>query len=233
MAELRPGVDRLGAVMDARGLWKHKASRLPGKPRPALAAPFRQITREFLALAILRVHEAVDRLVAETMDAAGLEVQSAGDLLGRPAVLEAVDHCRAQIGMTRQLAGGPTSAIGQLLGGHRPVALGLRHLGVVPEVALQLPVDGRAVAAESSGDLIDGNLLLPQPRQLPALLQAQVNERAGHRILQVTPWINAPVAVRNRMCPATFRSRIIFLMFATAWGLFCQSHNKQYGRLGF
>ena len=81
--------------------------------------------------------------------------------------------------MAQKLAGGTASTFGQLLSRHRPVTLGLRHLGVVPPVAPELAVDGRAMAPKHTGNLIDSNLLLSQTRQLPALLQAQVNERQG------------------------------------------------------
>lgn len=48
-----------------------------------------------------------------------------------------LDHPRPQR-LARDLQ---AVALGQRLGRQRPVALGLRHLGVVPEVALQLAVD--------------------------------------------------------------------------------------------
>lgn len=137
-----------------------------------------------LDLSFLRVDETMDRLMAEPVPSASIQPKTACDLL--PAVYEPLDDRSPQLGSAHELAAGSASPVSRRPRRHRPVALGLRDLGVVPPVALQLAVDRRTVATKRRRGLGDRNSALAEPRRLAALLEAQVGERAGHGVLQRT-----------------------------------------------
>ena len=150
VAELGAAPDGLGAVPDRHVVREHGASGLPGEPRPAAPAPLRQVPRQLLALAFAGVDEPVDRLVAQPVRRRGLGPEPAGDLLGRPARTKPIDHRVPQPWVALELRACIAAPRGEALRRQRPVALGLRHLGVAPPVAPELAVDRRAVTAEPS-----------------------------------------------------------------------------------
>ena len=199
--KLGPAADRLGAVPDPRVLREHGAPGLPGMTGSAAAPPARKMPGQLLALAPGAVDEPVDRLVAEPVWRAGLDAQPPGDLLGRPAGAQAIDHCVAQRGVPLELGARTASSRREILSGQRPVALRLRDLRIMPPVAPELAVDRRAMTTQGGRDLGDGDLRLAQPMDPPALLQAEVNVRRGHGGLRATHCPCWPVALRNGIHP--------------------------------
>lgn len=173
MAEILPPVHRSRAMPDPASLWEDEAPGLAAVARLALTAARGKMTGQFLGLSVRRIDIAVDRLVANPRPTA-CKLQPTGDLLGRPAFLEAVEHGRAQAWMPDQLAlpGAPRRR--KLLGRHMPVARGHRHLGIMPEVAPDLAMDGRAVPAKLRRDLRDADLLVQKPGQDAPLVEGEV-----------------------------------------------------------
>lgn len=92
------------------------------------------------------VDEAIDGLVADD-PAAGIERQSAGDGLGRPAQSQPIEHAAGQHCITLQPLARPAPRLALLVGIRRLVA------DLAAGVALQLPRDRRCRAIQSCRDL--------------------------------------------------------------------------------
>ena len=96
----------------------------------------------------LGVDEAVDGLVGDE-GAVGLASQAAGDLLGRPALLEACEDTVAQLGIAIEAGAAPAAGVGLLIG----------IAGLVAQrggaVAGQFSSDGRRLAIQSCSNLPD------------------------------------------------------------------------------
>jgi hypothetical protein len=93
----------------------------------------------------LGIDEAVDGLDPDR--GLALAPGSSGDLFGRPAAGELVQHNLAQADIAIELAAAPAPRLCLLLGEGRPVAR--------PAIALQLPSNRRWRAIQSCSDLPD------------------------------------------------------------------------------
>jgi len=97
----------------------------------------------------LGIDEAIDAFVADP-GCRWIAGQPAGDLLGRPAVPQALEHEIAQLAVALQAQSGPAPGFGPLVGIARPVA------ALLATVAPQLARDRRWRAIQSCRDLADG-----------------------------------------------------------------------------
>lgn len=96
----------------------------------------------------------VDRLVTYA-DRLTFKRETAGDLLGRPALLEAVDHRLTQLGQPDQLATTGAPGGGITLRIHAVVTIQIGQFLVAIRVALDLAIDRRAVPTDLRSDLAD------------------------------------------------------------------------------
>ena len=96
----------------------------------------------------LSVDEAIDTLMADHR-LPGLDRQTAGDLLGRPAASETVENRSAQLGLAFEAGARPAPGSRLFLGIARPVA------NLTTTVALQFARNGRWRAIHSCRDLPD------------------------------------------------------------------------------
>lgn len=145
MAELGAIVRGFRPEPDPGGVGEHETSRLARAPPATLAAAFRQMAGQILALAGGRVDLGMDGLVAKP-------VPNACSTLSRPAICsgdqplpQPIDHRRAQLRVPRELALSGTASDRELPRRHRPVAVGSRDLPVMPPVAPDLAMDRRAM----------------------------------------------------------------------------------------
>ena len=125
------------------------AAALAPPPAPFELGP-RQIVTPGIVLraADLGVNEAVDGFVGDD-GPAGLAGQTAGHLLGRPALLEAGEDLAAQGGIAVEPGPAPAARAGLLVGVARLIALGARS------IAAQLPSNRRWRAIQTCRDLAD------------------------------------------------------------------------------
>ena len=180
---------------------KDRASGLAGTTRPAAPATAGQGPGELLAPSLAGADEPVDRLVAQPLSGRGLDAPPPGDRLGRAAITEPIHDRVARPGVPLELGARPAPSHHEVLRRRRPVALGLRHLAVVPPVAPDPAVDRRAVTAERGGDLGDRDLRLAPAMEPPALIEVEVDGRRGPGGLRATHRPCPPVALRNRVRP--------------------------------
>jgi len=140
------------------------AASLAAKAAPALGAGQVEAPAAVVGAGDLGVDEAIDRLVADD-PSAGITGEAAGDLLRRPAALEAVEHAIAQALIALQARSRPTSGLCLLIGVARLVA------DLSTAVALQLARDRRWLAIQSCRDLPDRAPIGLKPGNLAPVLQ--------------------------------------------------------------
>src|SRR4051812_17946079 len=121
----------------------------------------------------------VDRLVTDGGPAVRLfPLEPAGDLLRRPAGLQALGDARAQALVGRQLAAPLPASARQVLGVQGEVAA--EAAVAVPEaVAAQLPVDRRGTTAEPRGDLAGRPAGLDHTEEGAAFIEVEVTVGPG------------------------------------------------------
>src|SRR4051812_365299 len=179
-----------------------------GPAAVAAATPppgFGQVAVEAVLAALGAVDVPVDGLVADR-GSARLLSQPSGDLLGRPAGLQALGDMRAQALVGGQLAAALPAPPRQVLGGEREVAA--EAAVAVPEaVPAQLAVDGRGVAAEPLGDLADRPAGLDEAEQGATLIEIEVAVGPGQgRLRRANPCKGWGFALRDRTHRVTFKA---------------------------
>ena len=123
------------------------------------------------------VDELVDRLVAQAHVSVG-ELEPAGDLFRRPPARQHLGHVLPQPGILDQLAPALSALPGMIVGGDRIVPAILLHLA--EQIAPDLAMDRRPVAAEFSRDPVDGDLGAEQAEDRATLLEGELAVGAGH-----------------------------------------------------
>src|SRR3954470_14774346 len=171
-----------------------------GPAAVAAAAPppgLGQVAVEAVLAALGAVDVAVDRLVADRGSARFL-FQPSGDLLRRPAGLQALGDVRAQALVGGQLAAAPPAPPRQVLGVQGKVAAEAA-VAVAEAVPAQLAVDGRGVAAEPPGDLAHRGAGLDQAEQGAALIEVEVAVGPGQgRLRRANPCKGWGFVLRDR-----------------------------------
>ena len=162
--------------METRPLMRLTGGTAGPRPPAALALGSGQIVAPgaVVSAADLVIDEAVDALVTD----AGRRLvagQPAGDLLGRPAVLEAIEDKFAQLGIALQARARPAAGSGLLLGVGRLVA------NLHPAIALQLARDARWRAIQSCRDLLDRTAGFVKLGNLAPLLEPEMTVVFPHR----------------------------------------------------
>ncbi len=165
--------DRIGSIADHATLWKNEASWLACVAGLPFASALGKVATESLGLSVFRIDVAVDRLLADPL-AMTFVAQASSDLFRRPAVHQPLDHGQPQAVVPGQFALPRPTRCGHMLGIHVPVSRRHRHLGVVPETAPHLAVDGRTVATELDCDLRHADFTVQQARDNPAFLKCQM-----------------------------------------------------------
>src|SRR3954453_20419152 len=166
---------------------------------PAAAARLRQVAVEAVLAALGPVDVAVDRLVADRGPAVRLLVlQPAGDLLRRPAGLQALGDVRARALVGGQLAPPLPAPSRQVLRVQREVAAET-PVAVAEAGPAEFAVDGGRVAAEPPGDLADRGAGLDEPEQGASLVQVEVAAGPGRgRLRRASPRKGWGFAPRDR-----------------------------------
>src|SRR5947209_9664470 len=124
--------------------------------------------------------------------------QPSGDLLRRPAGLQALDHVLTQGGVGGQLPAALPAAPRQVLGVQGEVAAEAA-VAVAEAVPAQLAVDGRGVAAEPLGDLADRPAGLDEAEQGATLMEVEVAVGPGQgRLRRANPCKGWGFALRDR-----------------------------------
>ena len=137
-----------------------------------------------------------------------LPLQPAGDLLRRPAGLQALGDVRAQTVVHGQLAAALPAPPRQVLGVQGEVAAEAA-VAVAEAVAPQLAVDGGRVAAEPLGDLADRGAGLEEPEEGASLVQVELAVGPGQgRLRRANPCKGWGFALRDRTHPISV-SRLI------------------------
>lgn len=93
----------------------------------------------------------IDRLATDPDRTKSIALQTARDLLLRPAMLQPIDDTVAQGGMAQKLALTPATIPGEILRCHREIAVIGFVLRVDPGVASQLSKDRRAMLNRDAG----------------------------------------------------------------------------------
>src|SRR3954447_20564469 len=173
-----------GAVLDPALARDRGAAGSPAVTGPAPAASLGQVAVEAALTALGPVDVAVDRLVAARRPAIRVVVlQPAGDLLRRPAGLQAFGDARAQALVGGQLATPLPAPSRQVLGVQGEVAAEAA-IPIAEAVAPQLAVDGGRVAAEPGGDLADRGAGLDEAEEGAAVVQLEGTVGPGQRRLR-------------------------------------------------
>jgi len=132
-----------------------------------------QAPRTVVGSADLIIDEAIDALMTDAGRGLGA-VQPTGDLLGRPAAAEAIQHEVAQLGIAFQARALPAPGGGLLLRIDRFVA------DLRTAIALQLARDARWRAIQSCRDLAERMTGLVKLGNLAALFQAELAVVVSH-----------------------------------------------------
>ena len=118
-------------------------------------------------------------------------LQPSGDLLRRPAGLQALGDVRAQAVVGGQLAASLPAPARQVLGVQGEVAAE-PAVAVAEAVAAQLAVDRRGVAAEPRGDLADRPAGLDEAEEGATLIEVEVAVGPGQ---EASPKVQTPAKV--------------------------------------
>lgn len=195
MAKLLALPDDVRAVQIAEFWAESSAVTSPHMAWPAPRPTLGQIMPKLHLLAVARIGKAVDRLVADPRRAS-LEVQPAGDLLWRPAMLDPLDDRRSQARETRQLAISATALLDLAVGGDTEVAGQIRHLRVLEDIPAQLTENRRTMPAEFLGNHIDTDPGLTPAGDLAPLIE--INLRVGAFHLRFLACDNLLVSLQSR-----------------------------------
>ena len=199
MPEASLGPDLRRPVLDPALARDRGAARPAAVAAPASAARLRQVAVQAVLAALRPVDVAVDRLVADRGPAVRLvPLEPAGDLLRRPAGLQALGDVRAQPIVHDQLATSLPAPPRQVLGVQGKVAAETA-VAVAEAVAAQLAVDRGRVAAEPLGDLADRGAGLDQAEEGAALIEVELAVGPGQRRLRrANPCKGWGFALRDR-----------------------------------
>ena len=174
VAEASRGPDLRRPVLDPALARDRGAAGPAAVAAPAPPARLRQVAVEAVLAALRPVDVAVDGLVADRRPAVRLVLlEPSGDLLRRPAGLQALGDVRAQALVGGQLAASLPAPARQVLGVQGEVAAE-PAVAVAEAVAAQLPVDRGRVAAEPCGDLADRGAGLDQAEEGAALIEVEL-----------------------------------------------------------
>lgn len=133
---------------------------------------------KLLDLTVFRKDVAANRLMADPRPVTFV-TQASSDLFRRPAVLQPLDHGEAQAVMSDQFALPRPTRCGQNLRIHVPISCCHRHFRIMPEIAPDLAMNGRTVAAKLDRDLRHGYLAVRQPGDNPALFKGEMRRQEG------------------------------------------------------
>src|SRR3954454_23078008 len=166
---------------------------------PTPAARLGQVAVQAVPLTLGAVDVAVDGLMADRRPFIRLLLfQPSGDLLRRPAGLQALDHVLTQGGVGGQLPAALPASARQVLRVQREVAAE-PAAAVAEAVPAQLAIDGGRVAAEPGRDLADRGAGLDQAEEGAALVEVEVAVGPGQRRLRgAIPWEGWGFAPRDR-----------------------------------
>src|SRR5690349_10103804 len=197
--EALPVLDLRRPVLDPALARDRRAARPAAVTGPAPPARLRQVAVEGVLPALRAVDVPVDGLVAHRGPAVRLlPLEPTGDLLRRPAGLQALGDVRAQARVGGQLASPLPAPSRQVLRVQREVAADT-PVAVAGAVPAELAVDGGRVAAEPGGDLADRGAGLDQAEEGAALVDIDLMVGPGQgRLRRANPCKGWGFALRDR-----------------------------------
>src|SRR3954469_25514333 len=192
----RPDLGR--PVLDPALARDRGGARLAAVAGAAPPPGLRQVAVEAVLAALRPVDVPVDGLVADGRPSIRFLLEPAGDLLRRPAGLQALGDVRAQALVGGQLAAALPATARQVLGVQGEIAAEAA-VAVAEAVAPQLAVDGGRVAAEPLGDLADRGAGLDEAEEGAALVEVELAVGPGQRRLRgANPCKSWGFALRDR-----------------------------------
>jgi len=179
--ELLARGDGVGTAEDVKVRAETTAVPPSRMSRPAPGAAFRQMSPQLDRLAIRRMGELVDRLVADRHRMT-LQSHPSGDLLRRPAVHDPLDNRLANMAEARELAQLGAAFACHVIGRDAIVAVEIRHLRTDKGIAFDLTKNRRAVAAEFFRDDLDTDAGHPPASDPAAFIHVDLGVGAFHAL---------------------------------------------------